>query len=362
MAGKVVALVKEKNRRENILKALILISKDLTPFRQAKRVLIKPNFTSAYNPVASTQAETVEAILEFFEGFDRNFWKKEIVIAESSGEAYSRGEKMDKVFKRFGFGKIFAKYKNVKFWEMSRAKSFVSVSIETLSGRTKVRIPKEFFNFDYKISVSIPKTHDTVIFTAGVKNFLMGIIKQEDKGLMHGLVGKKKKKSLTTKILSRVAWLVLKKSPWRVLLLGNIYLPNWLKDKIYGFNRGDFIRSVVCLHKNLVKVGKLIMPDLVVLDGWRGMEVDGPVYGRPKKLEVAIASGDPIAADAVGAKVIGFKVEKIAYLHLLAKVGKGNLYPKNLVGEKVDKVSQKFQPHRHYKYQLEGSLKLLKDF
>jgi uncharacterized protein (DUF362 family) len=169
-----VALVKEKNRRENIFKALQLIKKDLDSFKRAKTVLIKPNFTSAFNPTASTQNETVEAILEFFEKFDSKFKSKKIILTESSGEAFARGEPMEKVFYRFGFKKIFTKYKNVKFWDMNKARSFVSVPIETIEGEAKVRILQEFFDFDYKISVSVPKTHDTVIFTGGVKNFFDG--------------------------------------------------------------------------------------------------------------------------------------------------------------------------------------------
>jgi len=340
-----VALVKEKSRRENIFKALQLIEKDLNSFRKAKTVLIKPNFTSAFNPTASTQNETVEAILEFFEKFDSKFKSKKIILTESSGEAFARGEPMEKVFYRFGFKKIFAKYKNMKFWDMNKARGFVSVPIETIYGKAKVKIPKEFFNFDYKISVSIPKTHDTVIFTGGVKNFLMGIIKQEDKGLMHGLVGKKLKPSLWGKIFSKLVY----KVPWQFLLLGNIYVPEWLKDKIYGFEKKIFVRSAVCLHKNLARIGKLIMPDLVVLDGWWGMDKDGPVYGRRRKLGVAIASAFPVAADVVGAKVIGFEPEKIAYLRLLGK--KVDFKPK-ILGEKIKKVVVKFFPHRHYKYQI----------
>jgi len=343
-----VALVKEKSCRENIWQALFLIRKDLGLFLKAKKILIKPNFTSAFNPTASTQSEVVEAILEFFEKFDSRFKSKKIILTESSGEAFSRREPIEKVFHRFGFKKIFDKYKNVKFWDMNKAGDFVSAPIETIEGKTKVRIPKEFFSFDYKISVSIPKTHDTVIFTGGVKNFLMGIIKQEDKGLMHGLLGVESSPNLLGKIFGRL----IVKAPWRFLLLANNCAPNWLKDKIYGFDKENFVRSVACLHKNLARVGRLIMPDLVVLDGWWGMDKDGPVYGRRRKLEIAIASVFPVAADVVGAKVIGFEPEKIVYLRLLGK--KTDFNPK-ILGKKLEEVAVKFFPNRHYKYQTMGS-------
>jgi hypothetical protein len=173
----------------------------------------------------------------------------------------------------------------------------------------------------------------------------MGIIKQEDKGLMHGLAGEKLKPNLLGKIFGRL----IVKAPWRFLLLANNCAPNWLKDKIYGFDKENFVRSVACLHKNLAKIGKLIMPDLVVLDGWWGMDKDGPVYGRRRKLEVAIASAFPVAADVVGARVIGFEPEKIAYLRFL---GKSTDFKPKILGEKIKKVAVKFSPHRHYRYQI----------
>lgn len=180
-----------------------------------------------------------------------------------------------------------------------------------------VRIPKEVFDFDYEISLTVPKTHDTVGVTLGIKNFLMGVIKQEDKSLMHGL----------TKAHS-VAAFIIQQAPWQFNWFFNNYLSSGLKDKFTGFGPQIYQKSVVCLHQNLFRLGKKIMPDLVVIDGWWGMEGDGPVYGRRRNLGVAIASTDPIAADAVGAKVIGFEPEKIGYLRLLAKAGKRVKIPK----------------------------------
>ncbi len=357
MRRKLVALVKEKSRKESILKALSLIKGDLKPFLQAETVLIKPNFTSAFNPAASTQSEAVETILEFFENFDPNFGKKKIILAETSGEAYSRGESMKKVFIRFGFGKIFAEYSNVSFWDFSQEKEFLTVPIETIGGETKIRIPKKIFSFDYKISVTLPKTHDSVVFTGVVKNFLMGIIKPEDKSLMHGFSADYsdfQRLKTSEKIFNKLATLIIKKTPWQFNLFLNNFLPAKIKDKITGFDKDIYQKSVVCLHRNLFRVGQIIMPNLGIIDGWWGMDKDGPVYGRCRRLGIAIASTDPLVADAVGTKVIGFSPEKIAYLWLLAKTGNYKLYPKGLVGEKINSAFQKFLPHRHFRYQIGG--------
>lgn len=333
---KLVSLVKEKSRSENLQKALELIKKDLTGFKKAKKVLLKPNFTSVYNPTASTQREAIETILEFFKDFDENFAQKEILIGETSGEALTR---------KVGFQKIFEKYTNVRYWDMTKERQFYAFSIKAISGKIKVRIPKKIFKLDYKISVALPKTHDTVGVTLGIKNFLMGIIKQEDKSLMHGLDNHNQRGFAS--LMNQIA-------PWQMVWLFNNYAPSFLKDKLTGFNADYFIKSVVCLHRNLCSIGKRILPNLVVIDGWEGMEADGPVYGRRRKLGVAIASTDPVKADAVGAKVIGFEPAEIGYLRLLAEAGKGELSLESTVDEKIGSVAQKFLPHRHYCYQLKA--------
>jgi len=351
---KLVSLVKGKDRKENLKKALVLIRSDLGDFRKAKTVLLKPNLTSAYNANANTSPEAVEAVLEFFQTYDPDFNQKKIIIAEESGEAFSKGEKMEKVYQRFGFDRIFEKYPNLKIGNLNKSKKFRKIAIETLTGKTTVRVPQEVFDFDYKISLTVPKTHDTVGVTLGIKNFLMGIIKQEDKGLMHGLAGAHsdfQRLKTSEKILNKLATLIIQKSPWQVNLFLNNFLPAKLKDRMTGFDSESYRKSVVCLHRNLFRLGKKIMPDLVIVDGFWGMDKDGPVYGRKRKLGVAITSVDPVKADAVGAKVIGFAPEKIVYLRLLAKVGRGELSLKNLVGEKIPSVAQKFLPHRHCQYQ-----------
>lgn len=352
--GKLVSLVKGNNRKENIGKALSLIKTDLADFKKARRVLLKPNLTSAYNLVANTSPQAIEAILEFFEQFDAGFDQKQIVVAESSGEAVSRGETMAEVYRRFGFEKRLTKWSNVILRDFNQSRNFLELPIETLLGKSKVRLVKEVFDFDYKISVTLPKTHDTVMATLGIKNFLMGIVKHDDRGLMHGIAkanyGSQETK-LSDKSLTRIAWRVNRTVPWRFSLLCNYYLPANLKNWLAGFDPDVFLRSALCLHRNLLFLGKKILPDLVVIDGLWGMEGDGPVYGRKKKLGVAIASVDPVKADGVGARAMGFDPEEISYLWLLAKAGKGDLSTKGLVGEKISGMAIGFLPHRYHEWQ-----------
>ena len=346
-----VSLIKGKNQKENLKKALTLIKINLNGFKKAKNVLIKPNLTSAYNPVADTSPQALAAILEFFQVFDPDFNQKKIIVAESSGEAYQKGESMEQVYRRLGFEKVFGEYGNLAVGDFNQSKKFRKISIKTLSGEKKVRIAQEVFDFDYKISLTVPKTHDTVGVTLGIKNFLMGIIKQEDKGLMHGLFGVHsdfQRLKASERLLQKIASLVISQGPWQLDWFLNNYLPSILKDKITNFNAEYFKKSVACLHKNLFRLGQRIMPDLVVIDGFWGMDKDGPVYGRKRKLGIAIASTDPVKADGVGARVMGFNPDKIAYLCLLAQFGFGDLSMQGLVGEQLSAAKVRCSPHRHF--------------
>ena len=362
MVGKLVSLVRGSSQQKNISTALNLIKPELANLKKAKRILIKPNLTAVFNQTANSSVVAVEAILDFLKDFDPLFTQKEIVVIESSGEALTRGMTMKKVFQRFGFDKISERYPNVTLKDLEEGSSFLEIPIETLSGVRKVRISKEILGFDYKISVALPKTHDTVIATLGVKNFLMGVIDPRDKHLMHGIdhgIGRSEDSSLFSRVLKKIGSLTASKVPCQFLWLSD-YLPLGIKNKLMEFNPDFFLKSAVLLHRNLFQVGIEILPDLVVIDGFWGMEGDGPVYGRKKKVEVAIASTDAVKADGIGARIMGFDPDKIAYLRLLAQRDKGELSLNNLVGNNVDQSAFEFKTHRHHHFQQQASQYALK--
>jgi len=127
-------------------------------------------------------------------------------------------------------------------------------------------------------------------------------------------------------------------------------LPNWLINSLFR-QYPAYRKSVKMIHRNIVEFAKRLWPDLVVLDGFVCMEGDGPVDGTPVHLKVAIASTDPLKADGLAARLIGFEPEEIGYLYYLEKEGMGEYSLENLVGADLNKLAREFRRHGTYDIQ-----------
>jgi len=129
-------------------------------------------------------------------------------------------------------------------------------------------------------------------------------------------------------------------------------------DKYWKMHRG-----YKAINLNLALLGRLLRPHLGVIDGFVGMEGDGPIAGDPVPHRIALASTDPIALDALTADLMGFPPQEIGYLVHAARLGLGelNLEKIELVGdrEKLARARRRYRPHRSYQRQkgwgLEGT-------
>jgi uncharacterized protein (DUF362 family) len=84
-----------------------------------------------------------------------------------------------------------------------------------------------------------------------------------------------------------------------------------------------------------------------LLDGWEGMEGDGPGSGTLVPSRIAIASTDFIAADRVGLEVMGINPEWVGYLAFCGQAGLGqcDLSRIEIRGAKLGKVARKYKMH-----------------
>lgn len=333
-----VALVKGNKRYGNIQKTLNLIKPDLEKIRGKKNILIKPNLTATKNVYANTDPAAVEATIDFLIDNFSELRFSQFTILEGSGSAYYEKVTTREVFKKFGYFDLIKKYNNVKIECLEDFSEFSEFGIMSLAGHEKAKVIKHFFDFDFRISIGIPKTHNYAMATFGIKN-MAGLIKNEDKSLLHGLrtPSAPEVKTVFTYIPTSVISWLRRRAPNLVNLI--------FKKSI------AYMKSTKVIHKNIVNLAKLTWPDLVVLDAFYCMDGNGPVDGFPVKLEAAIASTDPLKADGVGARLMGIEPENIGYLYYLQEQGLGDYSLSGFIGEDLAKVKQDFKLHPIYDVQ-----------
>ena len=334
-----VSLVKGESRKQNIIKALELITSDLKEIGHAKNILIKPNLTDIKRQIANTHVEAVEGVIDFLR---KNFPGKKITVGESSGGAFYRRITTEDVFQRFGYNRLVKKYDNVRLESFDGCNEYISVPIKTAVGVTHLRVAKRSRDFDYKISVAPPKTHNFAIVTLGIKN-MAGFVKQDDMSTMHGMKGGIELDAPKT---------VFDKLPKGTISYMRRSLPNWLVNFLFRHFK-TYIKAVEVIHWNILSFSKFVWPDLVVIDGMVGMEGDGPIDGDPVEFGIAIASTDALKADGIGVRVMGLEPEQIGYMFYMQREGMGDYSLDGLVGESIENVRKKFRLHGCYEVQKE---------
>jgi len=335
---KKAAVIKGDNRKDNIHRCLELIHDDLGPLRSAKNILIKPNLVALKPDFANTHVEAVEAVIEYIRKINPS---ASITVGESSASAFYKGLSTEKVFEDYDYYRLEKKYENLKLIHFDDDKECIESPILSVVGDTHLRITKRVEEFDYKISLSIPKTHNFAVATLGIKN-MAGLVFLKDMATIHGMKAGIEVDAPKT-LLDRLPPGTVSKARRR--------LPNWLINFLFR-QYPTYRKSVKMIHRNIAEIAKRTWPDLVVLDGFVCMEGDGPVDGTAVDMGVAIASADPVKADGIGARLIGFEPEEIGYLYYLCNEEQMGEYSlDNVVGDSIDRVKRKFKRHGTYDIQ-----------
>ena len=298
-----VGLVKGSDRRENIYKALKLIEDQVFGAIGDKQILIKPNFVQTSKQLAATHADAVRGILDFLQPH----YKREVII----GEAAATQEGTFAGYKNYGYPDLAREYK-VKLVDLNLGNYQYRYTIGEKNAPVPIRICSSLLDPNlYIISAAILKTHGFASVTLSLKNMLLGApindYKKSDKNQMH---------------------------------------------------RGPHGEPDDILHFNMFHLAQEVYPDLAVIDGFTGMEGDGPSRGTPVDSRIALASVDPLAADTLGARLMGYDAKKILYLSAMteAGMGQGNLDKIKVLGNRTDECSYRFKnsPLLHFSAALEG--------
>lgn len=335
---KKAALIRGEDRKENIKRCLSLIREDLEPVSNAKNILIKPNLVALKPDFANTNVEAIEAVIEFIRDIAPD---TPITVGESSATAFYRGLPTSKVFEDYDYYRLEKKYNNVSLTDFDNDKEIIESPIHSVVGDTHLRISKRIEGFDYRISLAIPKTHNFAVATFGIKN-MAGLVLRQDMAMIHGMKGGIEVDAPKT---------LLDKLPPGTVSKARRKLPNWLINFLFR-QYPAYRRSVKMIHRNIVEFAKRTWPDLVVLDGFVCMEGDGPVDGSAVVMKTAIASTDPVKADGIGARLIGFEPEEVGYLYYLQNEEKmGEYSMDNLVGDDLNFIKKNFIRHGTYDIQ-----------
>jgi len=327
--------MKGDNRYDNIAKALSLIEDDID-LSDKKRILIKPNFVSTRRQLAATHVDAVRAVLDWL----RPCYDGPITI----GEGAAGSETFDG-YRNFGYLNLAEEY-NVRFVDLNQDQWLPVQVYDRRLRPMGVRVARTTLESDFRISIGPPKTHDAAIVTASLKNMVVGSL-----------------------IRGRGGGLVQKLSPFMPAWLKSSLLAERLKGQVVSaIERSDKFaihQGYPAINLSLYALAKLLHPHLSVIDGFVGMEGAGPIDGDPVDLKIAIASTDFLAADAVAARIMGFDIDEVGYLHYckLGNLGVGDLAEIEIVGNATIKsCARNFKPHPTYRQQLEWRIPQVERF
>ncbi len=96
------------------------------------------------------------------------------------------------------------------------------------------------------------------------------------------------------------------------------------------------------ISKVVVDINTVLRPALTVIDGFVGMEGQGPIDGTPVQMNLIIAGTDVVATDATACRVMGINPYEIKHIRKAYEKGLGRSETQ-VVGEKLDTVTRVFK-------------------
>jgi uncharacterized protein (DUF362 family) len=308
-----IGLTTGDHRADMAFRALQPFSNQIRKAIGNKSVIIKPNNVLIDRQLAATHIDSLEGILEFLKSIGV---VDNIIIAESAANG-ATFEGYDN-YKYFDLQKKFP----VKLIDLDQEKfEMIHVFDEKDFRPHAIRTSSLILDPDtYVISAAKLKTHDRVLATLSLKNIVFGA-PIKDLGYSWG-----KNRKAGTK-----------------------------NDKSIGHGSG--IRAV---NYNTFSMAKLLHPDLAVIEGFEGMEGNGPNWGTPVDHRVCIAGTDWLASDRVAIELMGIDFADVGYLNYCADagMGEGDLNKIEIIGEDLKDHIKSYKLNDNVEKQLVWKLPL----
>lgn len=292
------AITTGNNRADMAFRALTPYSEQIARAIGNRRVVLKPNNVSIDLPLCATHVDTLEGILEFLKSIKKD---GNVIIAESAA-----GGPTFEGYSNYGYYRLASKYP-VKMVDLDQEPFDMLYVFDEKDFRPHpIRISRVLLNPDsYVVSVARMKTHDRIVATLSLKNIVLGA-PIKDRGF---------------------SWSKSRK-------------PGTVNDKPIAHGSG-----FKGLNYNLFALSGQLHPDLALIDGFEGMEGNGPNKGTPVDHRVCVASTDWLAADRVAVELMGIDFAKIGYLNYCADAGKGvaDLDKIEIIGESISNHKKSYR-------------------
>jgi uncharacterized protein (DUF362 family) len=94
------------------------------------------------------------------------------------------------------------------------------------------------------------------------------------------------------------------------------------------------------LSHKLALIATLMKPKIIVVDGTYALNKHGPMYGETVKRDLVLVADNTVAADALGARLMGFLPQSIKHMAVAEKAGLGSTKLEDV------EISQDWQQYR----------------
>ena len=293
-----VSLVTGDNRADMAFRTLQPFAKEIAQAVGNKRIILKPNFVSSSIQLSATHCDTLEGILEFYKSINK---LGQCVIIESPADGPSMV-----AYDNYKFVPVAEKYK-VPLMDLDETPVQLLYLIDEMDFRPKaVRVSSWLMDRNnFVMSVARMKTHDRIIATLSLKNIVVGAAVKDV-----GYVSGRNRTAGTT------------------------------SDK--PIVHGGGIRGI---NYNLFTSAYHLRPDLAFIDGYDGMEGNGPTRGTTVDSRVCLAGLDWLSVDRIGVELMGIDAANVGYLNFCAGAGLGQ-FDINKIDVIGEKVADHIKPYR----------------
>lgn len=271
-----VAVAQQENIEASISQALEQLA--LAPLVAGKTVAIKPNDTwaSPEDLTAVTQGDSLRAVIQMI----KQFSPKHIIVTGGAGAAET-----DEVFRLTSMMEVI-EAESVEFFDHNRP-PFIEVALtyepdkDFAGPQQSVMVNPRVLEYDTLISLAQLKMHETATVTLCLKNIAM----------------------------------------------------SYPAADFYGHPRGarkEPHQFFADMHSFIVAMVRRFPIHLGIIVGHPAMVGTGPIGGHAFETGITVASTDAVAADTVGARLLGFNAQAVRYLWEARAIGLGETSLRNI--------------------------------